>query len=285
LFTMKLVPFASAILAVAQSCVPTYHPGPQNCSCGVQIKKQRIIGGTPAMEAEFPWIVALIYPLTGLPFCGGSILSSTTILTAAHCIPAGFQSITVAIPNGDPTLETAIKIETTNWQIHPNYGGRKYYNDFAVLTLPTPVRFSEAILPICLPNPNEMFENTDAIAHGWGITSTPRDAARLSDTLLTVNTTTMSNEKCSSILSSYPFLSISHIPYNMICAGESTCGGDSGGPLIALSRDGSHFSQIGVTSWSLEHCLNFTVYARVTAQIYWIMGQVTGETCAPPMEH
>jgi len=43
----------------------------------------RITGGSPADRGQFPWQVALIIDNTY--FCGASLISSTWVLTAAHC--------------------------------------------------------------------------------------------------------------------------------------------------------------------------------------------------------
>jgi trypsin len=42
-----------------------------------------IVGGVPAVAGDFPFIVSL--QKNGAHFCGGSLLDSTTVLTAAHC--------------------------------------------------------------------------------------------------------------------------------------------------------------------------------------------------------
>jgi len=42
-----------------------------------------ITGGSTAARGQFPWQVALI--INGASFCGGSLISSQWILTAAHC--------------------------------------------------------------------------------------------------------------------------------------------------------------------------------------------------------
>jgi secreted trypsin-like serine protease len=44
---------------------------------------QRITGGYPAAPCQFPWQVALLIDNTY--FCGGSLISSQWVLTAAHC--------------------------------------------------------------------------------------------------------------------------------------------------------------------------------------------------------
>jgi trypsin len=46
----------------------------------------KIVGGEDAVEGDFPYIVSLQYENAGRHFCGGSLLDSTTVMTAAHCI-------------------------------------------------------------------------------------------------------------------------------------------------------------------------------------------------------
>jgi secreted trypsin-like serine protease len=43
----------------------------------------RITGGSFAARGQFPWQVALIIDVSF--FCGGSLISSLWVLTAAHC--------------------------------------------------------------------------------------------------------------------------------------------------------------------------------------------------------
>jgi secreted trypsin-like serine protease len=46
-------------------------------------QQHRITGGSTASRGQFPWQVALIVENSW--FCGGSLISSRWIVTAAHC--------------------------------------------------------------------------------------------------------------------------------------------------------------------------------------------------------
>ena len=57
--------------------------------CGVSTMNgigTRIVGGEEAQSGEIPWQVALVWRGDRRPFCGGTLLSSRTVLTAAHCM-------------------------------------------------------------------------------------------------------------------------------------------------------------------------------------------------------
>ena len=43
------------------------------------------MGGEDADKGELPWQVGLVLNSGSGPFCGGMLLSSDTVLTAAHC--------------------------------------------------------------------------------------------------------------------------------------------------------------------------------------------------------
>lgn len=51
--------------------------------CGIG-RKTRIVGGTTANIAEFPWMVGMTK--RGQFHCGGSLITRRHVLTAAHCL-------------------------------------------------------------------------------------------------------------------------------------------------------------------------------------------------------
>lgn len=281
---MKVVLLLTAAL-LGDCCVPRYSPEPA-CLCGVPLYKRRIVGGVDAMVNQYPWQVGLMdYVFDRESKCGGTLLSSDTVLTAAHCVEWQ-TSVVVAFPKEDLSLENAEKIQSSEILIHPYYGnglGVPGY-DFAIIKLSRPVQFDDSIQPICLPNPTEAYDDNLAEVTGWGQLGGTMGTSTI---LQTVNVTTMTNKKCQEL---FDTLSNSYNPAkitpDMLCAadpGKDSCYGDSGGPLITLNKEESYYSQIGVVSWGFG-CATATpgVYSRVTDQMYWIMKQITGDTCPPP---
>ena len=110
----------------------------------------RIINGTETVKNEFPWQVGLIiHDEFGVrnkqPQCGGSIISSNTILTAAHCIHNVKNSQEVVVGEHDWTRENdgEMYFKICNKLPHPKYnkdsqiteGGKVHDYDFGLLIL------------------------------------------------------------------------------------------------------------------------------------------------------
>ena len=289
---MKVLLLLAVVLTV-ESCVPRYSPEP-GCLCGVPGDKSRIVGGEDARSNQYPWQVGLMFTDQDTEsFCGGTLLSSDTVLTAAHCMFIS-PTVYVALPKGEITLENATKIEASKILVHPYFDFFTLNNDFAIIKLSRPVeQFDDSTRPICLPDPTKSYDDNPAEVTGWGSV----DVTNLisPENLQTLNVTTMNNKECQDMFNNLPqsvideFFAgtVNPITTNMLCAQHSTDAakqpykGDSGGPLITLNKEGSHYHQIGVVSWGLPGPTP-GVFARVTDQLYWIMKQVSGETCPPP---
>ncbi|WP_294011052.1 trypsin-like serine protease [Streptomyces sp.] len=246
----------------------------------------KIIGGGTTTISAAPWMAQLWYyddkGTTSTSddvgfFCGGSVISPTKILTAAHCVK-GFKWSTTdsAVVTGTASLPTTNSDGTANlhggtatavtrqWN-HPSYSLSAHgapNNDIAVLTLAVPVKAT----------PIRMTTNTDtasytgtaaktAKAYGWGRTSSTTDD--ISETLKTATLPIDSDATCTAAYGSTDF-----VKGHMVCAGTAatgsdtgtttTCNGDSGGPLVVGGRI------VGVVSWGVEDCVAKGAYAVFT---------------------
>lgn len=254
------------------------------CYCGQKYKVGKIVGGTETEKNEYPWQVGLVYNGGSMSFCGGSIISDQWILTAAHCIDDWYDfQVVVGEHQWSTDSETSAteRINVVQTIRHSNYNYASLNNDIALIKLATPLSFGTKIAPVCLPPPNELYEDVMATVTGWG---TRTQGGYLSDQLYEVDVPTMSNQECAA---SYPY----SLSANMICAGyqqggKDACQGDSGGPMItAGDNEDTYKILIGIVSWG-EGCAqpdNPGVYTRVNNYLNWIEANAPGfSTCPPP---
>lgn len=102
-----------------------------------------IVGGVKTKNGEYPHMAALGWVgLDGtLEFkCGGSLISSKFVLTAAHCARSDGASPSV-IRLGDQNLRsrndglTEVDISIAEFIKHESYRKSSYYNDIAVVRM------------------------------------------------------------------------------------------------------------------------------------------------------
>ncbi|TFK06263.1 E3 ubiquitin-protein ligase BRE1B-like [Platysternon megacephalum] len=114
----------------------------------------RITGGSFCHRGHCPWQV-FIRNSRGYGFCGGSLISSRWVVTAAHCLEiVKPHHVTVGDFDKHQREVKEQKIEVQQSWIHPHYDSENYNGDIALLYLSSDVVFNEYALPICLPNPN-----------------------------------------------------------------------------------------------------------------------------------
>merc|ERR1719317_1218348 len=163
-----------------------------NCQCGVR-GNNRIVGGEDAGKGEFPWQVALVSNGGSRPFCGGILLSSDTVLTAAHCRISVTRFQVVVGEHDVSKGDGEQKISPSRWINHPSYSGND--NDFAIIKLSSPVVFSDRVSPVCLPSSSTNYDSRVATVTGWGTLSSGGSQPNI---LQKVDVNTMTNTECTS---------------------------------------------------------------------------------------
>lgn len=77
------------------------------CSeCGTRAKLPRIIGGVEASLGRWPWQVSLYY--SNRHTCGGSIINSQWVVTAAHCVHKYASSLRLGLPPNRPLASASV---------------------------------------------------------------------------------------------------------------------------------------------------------------------------------
>uniref|UniRef100_A0A2H1VW13 SFRICE_013424 n=1 Tax=Spodoptera frugiperda TaxID=7108 RepID=A0A2H1VW13_SPOFR len=246
-----------------------------------QLGASRIIGGVPAALGQYPFQAGILGDVTvaGNPatsVCGGSLISPSRVLTAAHCWFDGqVQAWRLTVVLGSVLLFTGgTRIQTSAVASHPNFNPSLARNDVAVVYFSSSVPLSANIAPVALPSGSQLFEafvGERAIAVGFGITSNDGSIST-NQNLNHVSLSVISNSECN-----WAFPLVLHSS-NICTSGLGTvgiCGGDSGGPLV-INRDNQQVL-IGVTSF--RHGLGCdsnmpSAYARVTSFMDFINNHI-----------
>ncbi|WCE00418.1 serine protease [Streptomyces sp. HUAS 31] len=215
----------------------------------------RIVGGSTTTTSAYPFMMQ-ITDASQNQFCGGTLVSATKVVTAAHCM-VGESNSSVRVVGGRTYLNGTngtVRRVSDIW-IHPDYQDVTQGNDVAVLTLSTSMPYTPASY-VGSSDTGVYAAGSTARILGWGTTSSGGSS---SNQLRTATVPTVSDAGCANSYGS------DFIASDMVCAGYTsggvdTCQGDSGGPLLI----GGVLA--GITSWG-EGCAQAGhpgVYTRLT---------------------
>ncbi|XP_050096722.1 brachyurin-like [Anopheles aquasalis] len=237
-------------------------------------ENSRIVNGYIAAPGQFPYQIALLSNMEGgQGLCGGSVLTTNYVLTAAHCVDVATGGLVIygAEDRTNPAEPSQVRIafEHSGIRLHPNWNPSLIRYDIATVRVVSPVTFTARIQPVTLPRLSDVgndFAGLIGTVSGFGRFSD--SIAQASNILRYVNNPIQTNLACSV---RFPGV----IQPENIClsgdAGRGACQGDSGGPLT-IQRDGTTV-QLGVVSFGLAlGCeLNWpSVFARTTSFLQWI---------------
>lgn len=185
----------------------------------------RIVGGNETTVEQIPWIVAL--RVLGSFRCGGSIISTTRVLTAAHCT-VGYSANLMVIRAGSTYHGSGgYTREINRYVTHPYYNAITLNNDLSILHFTDPLNTNLlSISVIALPSTNNSAPiGSVSQVSGWGATC---EGCGNSPTLRYVMIPIISNVDCNLAYDG-------SITNGMLCAAypdRDACQGDSGGPLV-----------------------------------------------------
>jgi chymotrypsin len=234
-------------------------------------RQSRIVGGQEAVPHSHPYQVALIHQRVILAtMCGGSVISPTVILTAAHC-PIGSQSTTVISGAHNMNVIEANQqrrtVQSAQYRIHAQYNSQNLNNDIATMILLQPLTLNAFVAAIPLAQGTAgTFAGVTGQSTGWGRVA---DGAGSSPVMRVVTNPIITNAACAATFGT------AVVNAAVICidtaGGRGTCQGDSGGVLSVAQGTGR--LQVGVTSFgAAAGCeAGFPAgFERVSAQIGWI---------------
>lgn len=244
-----------------------------------------VVNGMAAQEGQFPWHAAL-YISQGVQLkytCGGNLISTRLILTAAHCVTL---KRTQTAMNPEHLLVYLGKSDLLHWQgheqdssveeimVHPQYNSTRFYSDMALLRLKKAARYTDHVRPVCLWSSEDLKQLVGRVGRvpGWGYNENGVVGTELSYVempVVTHETCIWSNREVFSRITSE----------SSFCAGfrngSNVCNGDSGGGMVFYQ--GGRWSLKGIVSVSVaiqNHFLcdpdHYVVFGDVSKYKSWI---------------
>ena len=239
--------------------------------------RQGIVGGIESERGAFGFAVSL--QDNGQHFCGGTLVTPDTVLTAAHCVEGtSISRLSAVVGREHLTTSDGQRTDISQIIIHPDYDADSLDSDIALLIL----QDSVLELPIgYLTEVNESLASpgTNATVIGWGTT---REGGFAVDNVREAQVPIVSNSVANRPQSYSGDITVRMLAAGVAEGGVDSCQGDSGGPLIVSDAEGNP-QLAGIVSWG-EGCgraNKYGIYTRVAEFAPWIDDRIginaTGE--------
>ncbi|XP_045142790.1 tissue-type plasminogen activator [Echinops telfairi] len=265
---------------------------PQCSTCGLRQDKQaqfRIKGGLYTDITAHPWQAAIFTKNRKDPgesfHCGGILINSCWVLSAAHCFQERFapQNLKVVLGRTYRLIpgEKEQKFEVEKYIVHKEFDFDTYNNDIALLKLKSDsshcAQESNSVRPVCLPEAGlQLPDWTECELSGYG---RHEASTWTSSPILSAGT---QRKKCLGELGSSLSPGTHRQPGSRFLASlpwgtRTTCltrcrsrKGDSGGPLVCVKD--KRMTLVGIISWGIGCGQKDVpgVYTKVTNYLDWI---------------
>uniref|UniRef100_A0A452H416 Peptidase S1 domain-containing protein n=1 Tax=Gopherus agassizii TaxID=38772 RepID=A0A452H416_9SAUR len=258
---------------------------------GKQLVSGRIFNGQDAKAGAWPWQVSV--QLNSLHICGGSLISESWVVSAAHCFDSSVANSSYRVQLGENQIFGQSRLHSfalvKRIILHPSYDDVTHQADIALVELKNPIAFTATISPVGLLDASVHVPAGDTCwVTGWGREEYEKDPApnegyRLGEgSVICTQTDSLQKPEGDN-----------PIKEDMMCAGpkEGYKGfgpGDGGGPLVC-KKDGTWYLA-GIASWCLTRTVNGVtsiapgypgVYNRLNSHNDWIKANVPDVTFIP----
>lgn len=247
----------------------------------------RVVGGQPAKQDKWPSFVSVVHHLAGdktSGLCGGTVIASDWVLTAAHCV-SGRQPKNLFVWESGVQLTGRESIDVDRIVVHERYSSEPFSrNDIALVHLKKAAAAPPQMLISQAASLTVLYNGLNTSVAGFGNTKARKAREKaggsLADQLMEAELPFVERASCNRTLKRlFGRSSDIIVDASAICAGDisgrrDSCNGDSGGPLV-VDIEGRRV-QVGIVSWGPGCAQRDTVgiYAGVGYFERWIRAYV-----------